>query len=239
MVKRSIAAASPRFTARTAGLFYLLYVVMASLAGLARRGILIAGNAAATSTNIMAHESLYTVGFACDFLSVACYVVVIVLLHQLLKPVNESVSMVAGAFGFLGCILMAVGGVFQLAPLTVLNQGLHSSVFSADQFQVQAGILLKLYNQAYSIALIAFGLFDALIGYLVFKSTFLPRILGVLMLLAGLAFLPFLAPAFGARYLRRIMLFAVGELCFILWLLVRGVDAERWTERALDVSPGS
>lgn len=215
-----------------AGLFYLLYIVMAALAGVARRGMLVSGNAAATSANIVAHQSLYTTGFACDFLSVACYVVVVVLLHQLLKPVNESISLLAAAFGFMGCLLMAVGGVFQLAPLTVLNQAVHSTVFTAEQIQLQAYVLLKLYNQAYSIALIAFGLFDMLIGYLVFKSTFLPRILGVLMLMAGLGFLPFLAPDFGARYLRWIMFAAIGEVCFILWLLVRGVDVRRTARSA-------
>src|SRR5881398_1024728 len=99
---------SPRLTARVAGTFYLLYVVIAALAGVARRGILVAGAAAA-------------------------YVVVVVALHQLLKPVNGSVSLLAASFGFMGCILMAVGGVFQLAPLTVLTQPSHPGAFSADQ----------------------------------------------------------------------------------------------------------
>jgi predicted transporter len=94
--------------------------------------------------------------------------------------------------------------------------------------QVQAHVLLKLYNQAYSIALVSFAFFDLLIGYLVFKSTFLPRILGVMMSLAGLAFLAFLAPAFGARNLQWILPLAVGEGLIILWLLVKAVDAERW-----------
>jgi hypothetical protein len=70
------------------------------------------------------------------------------------------------------------------------------------------------------------------VGYLVFKSTFLPRILGLLMMLAGLAFMPFLVPAFGARYLAWMLPFAVGEVLFILWLLVKGVNAERWKEQA-------
>jgi Domain of unknown function (DUF4386) len=228
----SIAAVSPRLTARMTGLFYLLYVVIAAVAGFARRGLIVGGNASATATNIMAHQSLYQLGFACDFLSVACYVVVVVLFHQLLKPVNGSVSRLAACFGFMGCIIMAVGGVFQLAPLSVLGNASYSSAFSAEQLQAQAYLLLKLYNQAYSIALISFGFFDLLIGYLIFKSTFLPRVLGVFMMLAGLAFLPFLAPAFGARNLQRIVPLAIGEGLVILWLLVKGVNAERWKEQA-------
>ena len=231
-----IGPASPRFTARMAGLFYLLYVLIAGLAGVARRGIIVSGDAAATATNIMAHQSLYQLGFACDVVSVASYVIVVVLFHQLLKPVNESVSMLAACYGFMGCIIMAVGGVFQLAPLSVLGNASSSSVFSAEQLQAQAYLLLKLYNQAYSIALIAFALFDLLIGYLIFKSTFLPRILGVLMSIAGLAFLAFLAPAFGAMHLRWILALGVGEGLVILWLLAKGVDTERWREQARDAA---
>jgi hypothetical protein len=228
----SIVAVSPRFTARMTGLFYLLYVAIASLAKFARRGLIVGGNPAATAANIMAHQSLYQLGNACDILSVASNVVVVVLYYQLLKPVNRSVSMLAACFGFMGCILMAVGGVFQLAPLSVFAQASHSSAFSAEQVQAQAYLFLKLYNQAYSIALISFGFFDFLIGYLIFKSTFLPRLLGVMMSFAGVAFLAFLAPAFGARNLKWIVPLAVGEGLVILWLLVKGVDAARWTEQA-------
>jgi len=161
---------------------------------------------------------------------------VVVLFHQLLKPVNGSVSVLAACFGFMGCVIMAVGGVFQLAPLTVLGHPTYSRVFSAEQLQVQSYILLKLYDQAYSIALVSFAFFDLLIGYLIFKSTFLPRILGVMMSLAGLAFLTFLAPAFGARNLQWLLFLAVGEGLLILWLLVKAVDAERWNEQARDTA---
>jgi hypothetical protein len=98
--------------------------------------------------------------------------------------------------------------------------------------QVQAYLLLNLYNKAYSIALVFFGLFDFVIGYLIFKSTFLPRPLGVLMSFAGLSFLTFLAPGFGARNLSWIVALGVGEGLMIVWLLVKGVDAERWKEQA-------
>ena len=231
-----IGAVSPRFTARMAGLFYLLYVVLAGVAGFARRGLVVNGNAVATATNIMAHQSRYGIGFACDFLSVASYVVVVVLFYKLLKPVNESVSMVATCFGFMGCVIMAVGGIFQLAPLLVLRQASISSPFSAEQLQVQAFVLLRLYTEAYSIALLAFAFFDLIIGYLIFKSTFLPRVLGVLMSLAGLVFLTFLAPEFGAKHLQSMLPFAAGELAVILWLLAKGVDAHQWRARCSDAA---
>jgi hypothetical protein len=227
-----LAAASPRFTARMTGLFYLLYVALAQGAIFARRGLIVSRDPAATATNIMAHQSLYQLGNACDILSIASNVVVVVLFFQLLKWVNGSVSKLAACFGIMGLILMAVGGVFQLAPLPVLRQASYTNAFGTEQLQAQAFLLLNLYNQAYSIALVLFGLFDLLIGYLIFKSTFLPRIVGVLMSVAGVSFLTFLAPEFGSRNLQWIVAIAFGEGVVILWLLVKGVDAERWKEQA-------
>jgi hypothetical protein len=231
--------ASPRFTARMTGFFYLMYIVLASVAVSARRGVIVAGNTAATAANIMAHQSRYELGFACDFLSVAAYVVVVVLFQRLLKAVNASVAMTAMCFGLMGCIIMAIGGVFQLAPLVVLKQASISTAFSADQLQVQAIVLLKLYTDAYGIALLAFAFFDMLIGYLIWKSTFLPRVLGVLMGLAGAVFLIFLAPDYGAQHFKSMLPFAVGEILVILWLLVKGVDVERWWEGLRDVRAGA
>src|ERR1019366_558895 len=91
----SIAAVRPGFTARMAGLSYLLYCVIAGLAMSARRGLIVSGDAAATATNIIAHQSLYELGFACDIVSIVCYVAAVALLYELLKPVNGTVSTVA------------------------------------------------------------------------------------------------------------------------------------------------
>jgi Domain of unknown function (DUF4386) len=228
----SNAAGSPRLTARMAGFLYLLYCVLAGVAMFARRGLLVGGDAAATATNIMAHRSLYQLGFACDTLGIASYVATVALFYELLKPVNTNVSTVAAFFGLMGCVVQGFAGVFQLAPLVLLGGGSYLGAFNAEQLHAQAYFFLKLYTQGYCIALVCFGFFDLAVGYLILKSTFLPRILGLLMMLAGLAIMPFLVPAFGARYLAWIMPFAVGELLVILWLLVKGVNAERWIELA-------
>jgi hypothetical protein len=101
-----------------------------------------------------------------------------------------------------------------------------------EQLQALAYMFLKLYTQAYGIALVFFGFFCLLTGYLIYKSTFLPRILGGFMMLTGLSGLTFLSPPFGVKYFPYIMLGAVGELLLTVWLLVRGVDAERWKQQA-------
>jgi hypothetical protein len=215
-----------------AALFYLLYCAIAALAMFARRGLIISGDAATTATNIIAHQSAYQLSATGDVLSVVCYVATVALLYELLKPVNRPVSTVMAFVGLAACTIQGFAGVFEFAPLAVLARAPYLSVINADQLQAQAYLYLRLYNQAYSIALIFFAFFDLLVGYLIFKSTFMPRILGVLMALAGLAFLTFLAPAFGASHLSWILPFGVGEVLVVLWLLVKGVDAERWKEQA-------
>jgi hypothetical protein len=227
-----IAEASPRFKARMAGVFYLLMIPMGGLAVFARRGLVVSGDAAATATNILAHESLFRLGFAADLLVVACYLAVTALFYGLFKPVNRSVSLLAAFFSLVGCAIQGFACLFELAPLVVLGSGQYSSAFKVEQLQALAYTFLKLYSQAYSIALVFFGFYCLLIGYLIFKSTFLPRILGVLMAIGGLAWLTFLSPSFGAKYLPYILAADIGEGLLILWLLVKGVNEQRWKEQA-------
>lgn len=228
----SIAAASPRFTARMAGVFCLLMFAFGGLATWARRGLVVSGDAVATATNIMAHQSLYQLAFAGDLLVVVSYVAVVGLFYAIFKPVNRKVALVTAFLGLTGCAVQGAATALQLAPLAILGPAKYLSAFNAEQLQAQAYLFLSLYNQAYGVAIVFFAFFCLLTGYLVFKSTFLPRILGVMMSLAGLTWLTFLAPAFATRYFAWIMPFAVGEGLLYLWLLIKGVDGERWRERA-------
>ena len=231
MTKR-ITETSPRLKARMAGGLWVLYVSMAGLADFARRGLIVNGEAASTATNILAHEPLFRLGFAADLVAIACYIAMVALFYDLFKPVNRTVSLLAAFFSLVGCTVQGFGCVFELAPLVVLGGTQHSSVFKVEQSQALAYMFLKLYSQAYSIALVFFAFFSLLIGYLIFKSTFLPRILGVLMAVAGLGGLTFMSPSFGAKYLPYIVAADSGEVLLILWLLVAGVNAQRWKEQA-------
>jgi hypothetical protein len=107
------------------------------------------------------------------------------------------------------------------------------SVFKLDQLQALALLFLRLHAQAYNSSLVFFGFYCLLIGYLIFRSTFLPRILGVLMAIAGLGWLTFLSPPL-ADYLSPYILApgVLGEGSLTLWLLVKGVNEQRWKEQA-------
>jgi hypothetical protein len=147
--------------------------------------------------------------------------------------VNKTVSLLAAFFSLVGCAIQAFASLFQIAPLVVLEGSPYLSVFKVDQLQAVALTFIKLNVQAAYIYLVFFGLFNLLIGYLIFKSTFLPRILGVLMALSGLGWLTFLSPSLANRLLAYIeVLGIIAEASLMLWLLVKGVKIERWREQA-------
>ena len=238
-VTQRIAQASPRARARITGVVYLLFFLTAILgefftqqAGISGLGAL-PGDAAATANSILAHESSYLLGFALGLISTACYVAVTALFYQLFKPVSRSLALIAAFFGLVGCAITAFGSLFQLAPLVVLGGSPYLSVFNVKQLQALALMFLHLNAQVGNIALVFFGLFQLLIGYLIFRSTFLPRILGALMAFAGLGWLIFLSPPL-ANYLLTYLevLGVLAEASLMLWLLVMGVNSQRWKEQA-------
>ncbi len=228
-----IAEASPRFKARIAGLFYLLTFLTGGVALLVSGRLVVSGDAAATAANILAHEPLFRLGFAADLIVIACYIAVTALFYDLFKPVNRSLSLLAAFFSLVGCAIQAVSYLFDLAPLVVLGGAQYLSVFKVEQLQALSLMFLKLGAQAYNIGLVFFGFYCLLIGYLIFKSTFLPRILGALMAFAGLGWLTFLAPPL-VNYLYPYILAPgiLGEGLLTLWLLVIGVNVQRWKEQA-------
>jgi hypothetical protein len=224
-----IAEASPRPRARITGAVYLLYFLTAISSVLFIRGIIVSGDAAATANNILAHQRLFRLSAAVGLIATALYIAVTVRFYGLFKPVNKTVSLLATFFSLVGCAIQAFGSVFQVAPLAVLQGSPYLSVFRVDQLQAVALMFIKLNIQATYIYLVFFGLFNLLIGHLIFKSTFLPRILGVLMALSGLGWLTCLAPPLANRLLPYIeVVGGVAEAALMLWLLVRGVDEQRW-----------
>ena len=149
--------------------------------------------------------------------------------QNLFKPVNKSLSLLAAFISLVGCTILAFASVFQLAPLVVLGGSQYLSVFKVEQLQAQASLFLELYGQGVSICFVFFGVYCLLIGYLIFKSSFLPRILGVLMAVAGVGWLTFLSDYLSPYNL---VLGFLAELALMIWLLVMGVDVQRWKEQA-------
>lgn len=233
MVTR-IAGASPRLKARIVGVLYLLTLLAGVVAQLLVSDRLVSeGDAAATAANILAHRSRFEFGFTVYLVEMACQVAMTALCYELLKPAGRSVSLVAASLSLVGCVIKTLGRLFFLAPLFLLGGAHYLTVFSVDQLQALALFFLKVNSHAAGIGLAFFGLYALLKGYLIVRSTFLPRILGVLSAVAGLGLLTFLSPTLGPRLFAYLALLGlVGALPQILWLLVVGVDEPRWKIQA-------
>jgi len=228
-----IAEASPRFKARMAGVFYLLTFLTGGISSFVGGRLVVSGDAAATGNNILAHQPLFRLGFAADLSVVACYIAVTALFYELFKPVSRSVSLLAAFFSLVGCAVQAFICLFHLAPLVLLGGAQYLSVFKVEQLRALAFMFLEFYGQGFNICFVFFGFYCLLIGYLIFRSTFLPRILGVLMAIGGLGWLTFLSPPL-AEYLWPYIAAPgiLGEGSLTLWLLVMGVNVQRWEEQA-------
>jgi hypothetical protein len=233
VMRGRIEKGSPRPSARITGIVYFLYFLTAVLGEFFLKGMVVDGDAAATANNLLAHQPLFRLGLATGLIATACYIAVTALFYDLFKPVDGSLSLLAAFFGLVGCAITAFGSLFQLAPLVVLGGAPYLRVFNLEQLQALALMFLKLNDQTANICLVLFGFYDLLIGYLIFRSAFLPRVLGVLMALAGLGWLTFVYPPLANSLSPYVLVLGfLAELLLMLWLLVKGVNVQRWKEQA-------
>jgi len=226
------------FSAKIGGVAYLITLLAGPFAVLVRHKLIVFGDAAATAANVLAHEPLFRLAWAADLIATASYVVVTLILYKMFKPVSASVSLLAAFFSLVGCSVGAVSCVFHLAPLGVLGNTTFSSVFTAEQLQALVLLFLRLRVQTYNIGMVFFGFYCLVIGFLTLRSTFMPRFVGVLMAIAGLSWLTYLAPALASSLSPyNLALGFLGEAAFTVSLLAIGVSGQRRKERVAAGSP--
>jgi hypothetical protein len=229
-----IGETSPRLKARIAGVLSLLTILTGVFAEMYVSGRLVVdGDAAATAANILTHKSWFQLGFTVYLVEMACQIAMTALFYDLLKPAGRSVSLVAAFLGLAGCVIKTFSRLFFIAPLFILGGAHYLSVFSLEQLRALALLFLKVNDHGAGIALAFFGFYALLKGYLIVRSTFLPRVLGVLSIFAGLGLLTFLSPTLGYQLFPYVAaLGLLGAAPQILWLLVFGVNEQRWKEQA-------
>jgi len=191
------------------------------------------GSAADTAANILAHEPLVWLGFALSVVGVVFHLVWVLLFYELFKPVNRSVSRLALLVMLVGCSVQALTCLLYVAPLLTLNGGIPLSALTAEQLQALAYVFVRLNAYAFNLYLVLFGVWCVLSGYLIFRCNFLPRIFGVLLMIDGLGWMTYLYPALGFSLFHFIAIASgLAELALPLWLLVFGVNAQRWKQQA-------
>src|SRR2546427_7845083 len=147
MMKR-IVKSSPRFKARIAGVFFLLTILTGLFAqGFISERLVVSGDAAATATNILTHQSLFELGFTVYMIEMACQIVMTALFYELLKPVSRSVSLLMAFLGLTGCVVKTLSRLFYIAPLLVLGGARYLSVFNLEQLRALALLFLKVNDQ--------------------------------------------------------------------------------------------
>jgi len=207
--------------ARSAGFFYLLTMLTGILALYLSGHLVVMDNAASTATNILSHGNSFRAGFVADALMTACYIVVTALFYRLFQHTNRTISLAAAFFSLAGCAMMAVSLLSYPTYLLVLKSS--AVTFSTEQLQSLALLAFGSFRRAYDTGLIFFGVYCLLIGLLIIKSGFIPRVIGFLMVLAGLGWLTYLwSPLAAAMEPYNLLPGLIGEGALALWLMVKG-----------------
>jgi len=223
-------------TARTAGFLYLLLVPFGFFGGEYILSITVPGNAVATVNNIMAHTLLFRLSILSALITPIVTVLVALFLYKLFKSVNKNQAVLMVVFALAAAPIAMLNELNHFAVLQLLNGTDYLKVFSVDQLYSQVMFFLDLNHYGAFIATIFWGLWLLPMGYLVFRSGFLPRIIGVLLIIAGFGYIIDSAALFLLPDLNiDISQFTfIGELLLLLWLLIKGVNVEQWKKRALE-----
>jgi hypothetical protein len=230
--------ASPRALARAEGVVYLIIIVLGIFVELFVRGrIVVGGDAATTAANLMAMQSLWRIGIVAELLMVICTVCSALFLYLLLRPVSRHLALLATFFGLVALTVEAGYSMYLIEALFPLQSVAALEAFTSEQIHAMASLTLKAHANGFGIALFLFGPAFLLRGYMVARSGYFPKAVGLLYQLAGVAYLTnsfvlILAPQFAGR------VFAIvagpgfiGEATFCLWLLIKGLNVDRWNER--------
>lgn len=230
----TLSEASPSTRGRILAVLYLSVIAggVTAQALIADR-LIVGGDAAATAANILANRSLYRLAFTIFMVEMAAQMATSMMFYDLLKPVNRSIARVALIMGLTGSGIKTMSRLFFYAPLLLLGGAPYLAVFTPGQLEALSLTLIRINNQGAGIALIFFGFETVLRGWLLFESGFLPRFLGVISVIGGLGWLTWVWPPLGSQTFIVVALFAIiGVIATTGWLLIRGVDDEKWTRRA-------
>ena len=223
--------------ARVAGVLFLLSIVAGGFGeAYVPSKLIVSGDAAATVANLRNFDFLYRLGFAAFLTESLCDITLALILYSLLKPVSKQLSLLAAFLGLVGTALFAFAELFYFAPLVIMKGAGYLQTFSPDQLNSLALLSLKFYGFAGMIFTAYYGMAWIVRAYLIFRSGYMPKFIGVLMAIGGIGFVArnfamILAPAYASDVL--LMLMFPGGLILTMWLLVKGVDGPKWNAKLI------
>jgi Domain of unknown function (DUF4386) len=231
---------TPRLEARIGGVLYMIIILGGLFApfAVAPSGMMLGDAAIPSIAKILRSEHLYILGGAVQLFVYACDISVALVFYDLLKPVSGSVALLATFFRLVFVAIASGNMLNHFAPLIFLNGADYLKAFAPDQLEALANAFIRLRTFGFDIALVFFGFHCILIGYLMFRSTFLPRVLGLALALGGVGyvaniFVTTIPPNIQVHLFPYIMLPAgIAEISLTLWLIIVGVNVAKWNEQA-------
>jgi uncharacterized protein DUF4386 len=237
--KNRAVGTSPQVYAKVAGVIWLIVAILAPFAEFfVRQRLIVPGNVAATADNIVASQSLFRAGFATDLVVFVIEVALAAVLYVLFRPVSRTLALVM-AFARLAMVtILGLNLLNMFTALQLLTTPEYATAFEKGQLQALAFMFVNAQHYGYALGMVFFGLHLGVLGFLVYRSGFLPRMLGILMVVSALGYLAdsftkFVVPQNADTLAMVVIVTAlIGELPLTLWLLVKGVNVERWRQRA-------
>jgi len=232
-------SSAQRYT-RAAGVMFLISFLAGSFGEYyVPTKLLVAGNAAATVSNIVNHETLFRLGFAAYLLEALCDVALSLVLYVLLRPVNRNLALLSEFFGLISTALFAVCEMFFFSAPMLVNSPVFAG-FAREQLEALAYFLVRIYASGAALFMVFYGSAELLRGYLLYRSGYFPRFIGVLVGILGVAFVIknftlVLAPTYSSDLL--LLPAPITVLVLTVWFLTKGVDVDEWNRRSMRTSP--
>src|SRR6516165_7953458 len=230
---------SPKLYARIGGVLYLYIILAGIFVELFVRGkLVVSGDAAATASNIMAHETRWRVAFSAEVLWLVCAVALTMIFYVLMRVVNRNIALMGAFFALMSIAIEGMSTLFHFAPLLILGGGSYLKVFDARQLQALALLSVSWFERGFGISLVFFGFEELCRGYLMFRSGFFPKFLGALVIISGVSYLInsfalFLSPTLAEKIFPIFVVSAgVPEMILTVWLIVVGLNESKWRRKA-------
>lgn len=229
---------SPQRYARLAGALYLAVIALGIFAeGYVVNTMTVSGDMTASALNIIAGATLWNLGVLANVLLVVCALPLSWFIYLLLRPAGKNLILLAVLFNLVSLAVETISKLSLILVMPLLTSAGYANAFEPAQVHAFANMALKMHNIAFNVALIFFGFTCIVYGHLICNSGYFPKLLGVLMQIAGASYLLacfsiLFAPTLSSWINPSILVLPlIGESSFCMWLLIKGVNVEKWNEK--------